>query len=35
MRQRFFFAFPITLIFILLILIYFAAQRYEALLTQR
>ncbi len=35
MRQRFFFAFPLTLIFVLLVLVYFASQRYEALLTQR
>jgi hypothetical protein len=35
MRQRFFFAFPLTLIFVLFLLVYFASQRYEALLTQR
>jgi hypothetical protein len=35
MRHRFFFAFPLTLILALLVLVYFAAQRYESLLTQR
>ncbi len=35
MRHRFFFAFPLTLIFALLILVYFASQRYELLLSQR
>ena len=35
MRHRFFFAFPILLIFALFLLVYFASQRYESLLSQR
>lgn len=35
MRQRFFLAFPITLIFTLFLLVYFASQRYEMLLQQK
>lgn len=32
MRHRFFFAFPLTLILFLFLLVYFASQRYETLL---
>ncbi len=35
MRHRFFFAFPLTLLFALFVLVYFASQRYESLLSQR
>ncbi len=35
MRHRYFFAFPLTLILVLFLLIYFVAQRYETLVIQR
>jgi hypothetical protein len=35
MRHRFFFAFPILLILTLFLLVYFASQHHEMLLTQR
>jgi hypothetical protein len=35
MRYRLFLAFPVSLIFALVVLVYFAAQRYEMLLAQR
>ena len=35
MRYRLFLAFPVSLIVALLILVHFAAQRYEMLLAQR
>ena len=35
MRHRFFFAFPTMLLLALFLLVYFASQRYESLLSQR